>query len=120
MRKPHGKRREEPRRTSAGRGGAADDARAGALPPDGSGGVETRGEGWEDIAERLGSAATERGGDALFRIAGALERIAEVAESLAPQPRRRETRDCEVTETDRAAARAIARRMGLHVRETKR
>ena len=82
--------------------------------------MEARGESRREIALGLGSPAAERRGDELARIADALERIATVAEGSAPKPRRREIQEVEVTDADRAAARAIARRMGLHVPENKR
>jgi hypothetical protein len=54
----------------------------------------------------------------LARIADALERIAGAVEG--GRARKRERRpEIEVSETDRAAARAVARKMGLHVRSAK-
>lgn len=57
--------------------------------------------------------------DALQRIAGALETIADVAEAM-PQKKKRRPEpvdDLPLSDTDRAAARRAARSLGLVVRE---
>ena len=55
----------------------------------------------------------------LARIADALERLLALLEPRASRHVGRRQDDVEVSETDRAAARGIARRMGLHVRGSK-
>ena len=81
------------------------------------------GSGREDgtLAVGVGAPAPERG--ELARIARALERIADAQERIAgalPQRRREQAAEqVEVNDTDRAAARATARRLGLIVREPK-
>jgi hypothetical protein len=56
----------------------------------------------------------------IARIANALERIVELldgAQQAKPRRRQRREEGAEVSETDRAFARQVARRMGLVVRE---
>ncbi len=54
--------------------------------------------------------------DPLERIADALERIADALAPAANRQRAVEPEAIPVSDTDRAAARRIARRLGLHVR----
>ncbi len=59
-------------------------------------------------------------GGNIARIANALERIVELldgAQQAKPRRRQRREEGAEVSETDRAFARQVARRMGLVVRE---
>lgn len=68
------------------------------------------------MSERDGAGPFESLRGELVRIADALERLLALLEPRAGRTNGRREEEVEVSESDRAAARAIARRMGLIVR----